>query len=754
MRRSARRWIVPLPLLVTVGCPDSVPIGPDEVGDDVESTSTDSDSTDSDSTDSDFTDSDSTDSDSTDSDSTDSDSTDSDSTDSDSTDSDSTDSDSTDSGDPECGDGIVEGDEECDAGPENGPGQACNAQCLANVCGDGDPGPAEGCDDGNDIDDDGCTNACTLPNCGNGQLDLGEECDDGNDADEDACLSACVLASCGDSNLFAGVEACDDGPLNSDTAACTASCEAAVCGDGLVWADVEECDLGDDNAEWAACLDSCVDNVCGDGFWSPDIEQCDDGNLQDDDGCSSDCIEEFCGDGIQQGEEECDDGNASDVDDCTTLCLFPICGDSILHGGEQCDDWNDLGNDGCSTQCVAQAVLMIDAGAAHTCAVLDQGNLRCWGNGAFGRLGYANINNIGDNEIAAAGGDVNVGGGNIEHLSLGGAHTCVSFDSGEARCWGRNTNGQLGLGHVQTIGDNEVPAAVGTIDVGEAVVDISAGGSHTCALLDSGNVRCWGLNADGRLGYGHTNDIGDNEVPSTISTVAIGGAVVQLSAGDAHTCALLGSQAVRCWGDNTFGQLGYAHTNDIGDDETPASVGNVPVGGLVTQIAAGMQHTCAVMVSGAVRCWGRNTHGQLGYGNTNHVGDDETPASVGDVDVGIPVVEVATGYSTCAKGNNDFLRCWGLATYGQLGYGDDENIGDDEAPASVGQVIVGGWIDQFAAGEFHTCAVLTTNDVLLTSAMRCWGNAGQGRLGYGNAMPGNIGVNQLPAQVWFVPVFE
>ncbi len=166
------------------------------------------------------------------------------------------------------------------------------------------------------------------------------------------------------------------------------------------------------------------------------------------------------------------------------------------------------------------------------------------------------------------------------------------------------------------------------------IIPLATGNAHTCALLDRGAVRCWGAGSFGRLGYGNTDDIGDDEIPASAGDVDVGGTVTQIAAGSAHTCALLDRGAVRCWGAGSFGRLGYGNTDDIGDDETPASAGDVDVGGTVTQIAAGGAHTCALLDTGAVRCWGLGGLGKLGYGNTDDIGDDETLASAGDVDVG------------------------------------------------------------------------------------------------------------------------
>jgi alpha-tubulin suppressor-like RCC1 family protein len=171
--------------------------------------------------------------------------------------------------------------------------------------------------------------------------------------------------------------------------------------------------------------------------------------------------------------------------------------------------------------------------------------------------------------------------------------------------------------------------------------------------------------------------------------VSIGGPAVAVSAGEHHSCALLGTGAVRCWGNNEAGQLGYATTNPIGDDELPSAAGDVVVGGGAVQISTAHGMTCALLATGAVRCWGQGDGGALGYGNTRSVGDDESPASVGDVNVGAPVAEVSAGGShTCALLGNGNVRCWGFGG-AAFGYLRSDAIGDDEAPATAGDIVLG-----------------------------------------------------------------
>lgn len=284
--------------------------------------------------------------------------------------------------------------------------------------------------------------------------------------------------------------------------------------------------------------------------------------------------------------------------------------------------------------CAVHAVSEIAAGAgsSHSCALMSTGEVRCWGSNLMGQLGHGNTSNIGDNETAASARPVDAGG-RVVKLALGSIHSCALFDTGEVRCWGSNSSGQLGQGNTATIGDNESPASAGTIDVGGTVVDLAAGFNHSCALLDTGDVRCWGINNTGQLGYGNTSSIGDNEHPADVGTVALGGTAIQIAAGGSHTCALLSDARLRCWGQNNNGQLGYGNTIRIGDNELPTAVGPVDIGGAIARISLGINHTCALRKAGGVHCWGQNNFGQLGYGHLSNIGDNEPLAPVGKVPV-------------------------------------------------------------------------------------------------------------------------
>ena len=219
--------------------------------------------------------------------------------------------------DPVCGDGVVDPGEQCDDGPNNGPGQACNAMCQANACGDGDVGPGEECDDGADNGDmNSCKLDCTNNVCGDGKVGPGEGCDDGNQVDDDECNNMCVPSTCGD-GVVAPTEQCDDGNAD-DTDACPSTCLNATCGDGYTEAGVEQCDVGNESP---FCDGDCTLPECGDLHVNLAAgEECDDGSVTPD--CDGDCTFPKCGDGFKNeaAGEECDDGNTAAGDGCSDTC--------------------------------------------------------------------------------------------------------------------------------------------------------------------------------------------------------------------------------------------------------------------------------------------------------------------------------------------------------------------------------------------------------------------------------------------------
>lgn len=389
----------------------------------------------------------------------------------------------------------------------------------------------------------------------------------------------------------------------------------------------------------------------------------------------------------------------------------------------------------------------LDAGTNHTCALLTDGGVRCWGFSGDGELGYGNRNTIGDDETPASAGPVSLGAARTATaIAAGDYHTCALLDDGSVRCWGLGADGRLGYGNIRDVGDDEVPGSVGPVFLGTGRARaITAGGSHTCALLDNGSVRCWGFAYQGQLGNSSQVTIGDTETPGSVPVVDLGGHTAKaISAGEAHTCALLDNDSVLCWGDNSFGQLGYGNNANIGDDEAPGSVGpvNFGVGRTATAIGAGGSHTCALLNDASVRCWGLGRNGQLGYGDTNNIADSARPNLAGPVNLGRSASAISAGGThTCARLDDGSVRCWGNGGRGRLGYGSTMDVGDDELPSAVSPVNLGPGRQALAVspGQSHTCARLDDGSV------RCWGYGGNGRLGYCNE--NDIGDDEAPGSV-------
>ena len=320
-------------------------------------------------------------------------------------------------------------------------------------------------------------------------------------------------------------------------------------------------------------------------------------------------------------------------------------------------------------------------------------------------------------------------------------------------------------------------------------VQVAVGGRHTCALINSSKaaaslsvvtsdqetagyaVKCWGANWFGQLGDGTQMD---RSIP--VDVVGLSGGVQAIAAGEGHTCALTSSGGVKCWGWNTYGQLGDGTRTDRG-------VGlSVPVDAIglsrgVYAIAAGARHTCALVRSGngsvaqstttdkpgtegfAVKCWGENAHGQLGDG-TQTV--RTTPVDVVGLSSGVYAI-AAGGRHTCAlvgsgkgsaaqatatdeTGTGGFaVKCWGDNVHGQLGDGTQpEWRARRLIPVDVLGLSSG--VYAIAAGARHTCATIssdkgsasqsTTTDEAGTEgfAVKCWGDNAQGQLGDGTTI--------------------
>jgi serine/threonine protein kinase/alpha-tubulin suppressor-like RCC1 family protein len=408
------------------------------------------------------------------------------------------------------------------------------------------------------------------------------------------------------------------------------------------------------------------------------------------------------------------------------------------------------------------AFTQLTAGKYHTCGLRVDGKFRCWGANFEGELGLGHTRALGDNEAVNAVEPVALSLPVQQLVATGdrqASFTCALLEDRSVRCWGANRHGQLGYGHTRALGDDEAIANLAPVQLGAPAIQLTAGaskfGSHVCALLEDQTIRCWGSAKFGKLGLGHTNDVGDDEPPTSAAKISVGGKALAIEAGKYNTCAILEDRSLRCWGWNAQGQLGLGHTRDIGDDEVPSSVAPIEMGGEVMQVSVGRRHSCAVLAGGKVRCWGWNNSGQLGLGHTENIGDDETPASVEPVELSGPAIKVVTGaLHSCALldvGESDAgeasggkIQCWGDNKFGQLGYGHERTVGDESTPSSVGTVYLGAPAVDLTAGRYHTCALLVGGGV------RCWGFNDQGQLGYGHI--NLIGDDETPASVGKVSI--
>lgn len=299
----------------------------------------------------------------------------------------------------------------------------------------------------------------------------------------------------------------------------------------------------------------------------------------------------------------------------------------------------------------------------------------------------------------------------IVQVVAGGNHTCALTTAGGVKCWGRNDFGQLGDGSTS---DKNTPVDV--VGLGSGVAAIAAGYAHTCALTIAGGVKCWGNNGYGQLG---DNTTIDKFTP--VDVVGLGSGVTAIATGGgfsgSHSCALSTAGGVKCWGHNLAGELG---DGTIVDKSSPVSVVNLDSS--VTAIAAGYLYTCALSTAGGVKCWGVNGSGQLGIGTTG--GPETTPVGVVGLGSGVAAIAVGKGdwesAHTCALSTAGGVKCWGYNSSGQLG---DGTTTLKSSPVDV--IGLGSGITAITAGYSHTCALSTTG------GSKCWGNNRGGQLGDG-----------------------
>lgn len=347
-----------------------------------------------------------------------------------------------------------------------------------------------------------------------------------------------------------------------------------------------------------------------------------------------------------------------------------------------------------------RTAMQVAVGDGHSCALLDDNSVKCWGYNEFGQLGQGHTNHLGTqyhtmDEVQPVALALETGD-KVAAIAAGGFRTCALSQRGVLKCWGQNNNlpadasgGFLGLGDTEHRGDgNDMGAALPAVNLGTGrrVAQVAMGRWHSCALLDDGSLKCWGRNHKGQLGLGNTADHGAGAagMGDGLPAVDLGDRrAVRITAGELHTCAILDDQSVKCWGSNEGGRLGLGTTTVAYGDGPLEMGGNLPAVQLATAspvaIASGKDHTCVRFANASVKCWGLNYAGQLGLGNTAAYGDQP-----GDMGAGLPDVDLAAGVAsasaggsfTCARLQGEAIKCWGHNNRGQLGLGDTSNRGD------------------------------------------------------------------------------
>jgi alpha-tubulin suppressor-like RCC1 family protein len=360
-----------------------------------------------------------------------------------------------------------------------------------------------------------------------------------------------------------------------------------------------------------------------------------------------------------------------------------------------------------SAQRDGQGQVRLAAGDSHSCALTSTGGVRCWGWNKYGQLGNGTIDPIPPDMFESEAVDVHGLSEGVVAIAAGTEHTCAVMDGahgGGVRCWGRNRTGQLGDGT-----DVDRPTPVDVKELG-GVVAIAAGHLHTCALTCGGGVKCWGGNWAGQLGDGTTED---RHTPVDVHGLSEG--VVAIGANYFHTCAVMDGAhggGVKCWGNNESGRLGDGTTENR---HTPVDVKGLS--GRVVAIAAGGYHTCALMGSGGVKCWGQNLFGELGDGTTE---DRHTPVDVKGLSGGVTAIAAGDSH-TCALVRGGGVKCWGQNLFIQLGDGTTE---DRSTPVDVHILPEGA--AAITAGRDHNCALLAAAPA---DRVWCWGANHYGQCG-------------------------
>jgi alpha-tubulin suppressor-like RCC1 family protein len=327
-------------------------------------------------------------------------------------------------------------------------------------------------------------------------------------------------------------------------------------------------------------------------------------------------------------------------------------------------------------------------GRTHSCALMSDSSVRCWGHNTYGGLGDGTTK-FKDTAVTVSSGT------SFKSVSVGQDHSCAVTTAGALYCWGLNTSNQVGD---NTTTQRTSPTA---IDVGVNYLMVSSGEAHSCGITTANKLRCWGLGDYGQIGNaGTANQAVPVNIDNTVDYKFV-------ALGSKSTCAITTSNKLRCWGRNVYYTLGDGTTT------WKSSPQDIDATADYDSVSMGSHHACGILTSGGMRCWGDNTYGQIGDGsNTTRT----TPVDVNSgttytsVSVNDETVNASGRGFTCAVTASNILQCWGNNTVYQLADGTATNR---NAPVVADN---GTSYSKVFASGVRACGITTSG------ALKCWGN--------------------------------
>ena len=317
------------------------------------------------------------------------------------------------------------------------------------------------------------------------------------------------------------------------------------------------------------------------------------------------------------------------------------------------NQYGQLGNGSTDTQSLVPVIVTginnatsVSSGEAHSCALLIDNTIKCWGYNSNGQLGNGSAGGFSRVPLAVTG--IN----NAISISSGAYHSCALLIDHTVKCWGSNNYWQLGNASASINTNWPVPQAVTGLD---NATSISAGANHSCALLIDNTIICWGYNGNGGLGNSNASSVQSYQlwvVTGIDNATAI-------NAGPDHSCALLIDNTIKCWGSSNVGQLGKAAYWGYSSSSVPLSVDEIST---AVAISTGYQYSCALLLDNTIKCWGYNSNGEIGNGITGNVW---SPVAVSGID-SATAISSAVGSTNCALLVDNTIKCWGSNASGQL----------------------------------------------------------------------------------------